>query len=79
LTDAGKAAEPLTPGTFGWGGAYCTYFFVDPTEELVGVFMTQIRPYTHIDVRRQFCVLASQAIVDRPKEGPVVRGYEALK
>ena len=79
LTDAGRASEPLTPGAFGWGGAYCTYFFVDPTEELVGVFMTQIRPYTHLDVRRQFCVLASQAIVDRPKEGPVVRGYDSLE
>ena len=44
LLDSGKSKEPLSPGSFGWGGAYCTYFFVDPTEELIGVFMTQMTP-----------------------------------
>lgn len=32
------------PGRFGWDGAFGTSWHVDPTEELVGVFMTQRRP-----------------------------------
>ena len=33
---------PLTPvGTFGHGGRYGTYGFVDPKNDLVGVFMIQ--------------------------------------
>ena len=32
------------PGRFGWDGAFGTSLWVDPKEELVGVFMTQRRP-----------------------------------
>jgi CubicO group peptidase (beta-lactamase class C family) len=80
LLDPAKANEPLSPGTYGWGGAFCTYFFVDPTEELIGIFMTQVRPYTHLDVRRQFAVLAAQAIVDGPRapRQPIV-GYQTIR
>ena len=79
LLDPGQASEGLSPGTFGWGGAYCTYFFVDPTEDMIAIFMTQIVPYGHINVRRQFSTLATQSIIeswrDRP---PAIRGYKAL-
>lgn len=33
-------------GTFYWSGAYCTYFFIDPKENMVAVFMTQFNPYS---------------------------------
>ena len=75
LLDAGKSKEPLSPGTFGWGGAYCTYFFVDPVEELIGVFMTQMSPYRHINVRGQFTVLASQAIIESNRP---IGGYKPI-
>jgi CubicO group peptidase (beta-lactamase class C family) len=32
------------PGRFGWDGAFSTSWYVDPKEELVGVFMAQRRP-----------------------------------
>ena len=32
------------PGRFGWDGAFGTSWWVDPTEQLVGVFLTQRRP-----------------------------------
>jgi CubicO group peptidase (beta-lactamase class C family) len=32
------------PGRFGWDGAFGTSWYVDPKEELVGIFMTQRRP-----------------------------------
>lgn len=33
-------------GTFYWSGAYCTYFFIDPKEEMVAIFMTQVAPFS---------------------------------
>jgi CubicO group peptidase (beta-lactamase class C family) len=33
-------------GTFYWSGAYCTYFFIDPKEDLVAIFMTQVAPFS---------------------------------
>lgn len=33
-------------GTFYWSGAYCTYFFIDPKEKLVAIFMTQVNPFS---------------------------------
>ncbi len=64
LVDRGAAASMASEGTFGWGGAYCTYFWVDPQEELIGIMMTQVRPYDHLNIRQDFQVLANQAIVD---------------
>mgnify|MGYP001814654102 CR=1 FL=1 len=33
---------PVSRGSFGWGGAASTYFWVDPQEDLAVVFMTQL-------------------------------------
>ena len=65
VTDVGPAASPRSLGSYGWGGAYCTYFWVDPVEELIGIIMTQVRPYTHLNIRQDLAVLANQAIVDK--------------
>ncbi len=67
LTDVGQAAVPSSIGEYGWGGAFCTYFWVDPQEEMIGIMMTQVIPYTHINIRQEFQVLANQAIVDSAK------------
>ena len=63
-TDIGEANSMSGLGTFGWGGAFCTYFWVDPVEEVVAIIMTQVRPYTHLSIRQDFATLANQAIVD---------------
>lgn len=33
-------------GTIYWSGAFCTYFFIDPKEEMVAIFMTQVNPFS---------------------------------
>ncbi|HEY7294221.1 MAG TPA: serine hydrolase domain-containing protein, partial [Dehalococcoidia bacterium] len=33
-----------TPGTYGWGGAYSTYYFADPVEQLLGLIFLQVNP-----------------------------------
>ncbi len=68
IKDVGQAAVTSSVGTYGWGGAFCTYFWVDPIEEMVGVVMTQVSPYTHLNIRQEFQVLANQAIVDNAKK-----------
>ena len=54
----------MSNGSGYWGGAFATLSWIDPQEEMVGVFMTQVLPYTHISIRQDFRTLAYQAVVD---------------
>ncbi len=51
-------------GEFAWGGAASTYFWVDPVEELIVIFMTQLLPSSSYPIRRQLKTLVYQALVD---------------
>jgi len=62
MMDVGAAGMPGTVGEYGWAGAASTYYWVDPGEEMAGVFMTQYQGMDEPD--RDFRVLAYQAIVD---------------
>jgi CubicO group peptidase (beta-lactamase class C family) len=64
IVDRGKSSSPLSEGSAYWGGAYCTISWIDPEKDLVGLMMTQVRPYTHINIRRDFQVMTYQAIAD---------------
>ncbi|HXF18567.1 MAG TPA: serine hydrolase domain-containing protein [Burkholderiales bacterium] len=60
--DRGQSEWPGSPGDFYWGGYAGTYFWVDPAEELVPVFMTQEparRQYYRVQLRN----LVYQSIV----------------
>ncbi|EAR00157.1 serine hydrolase domain-containing protein [Maribacter sp. HTCC2170] len=50
-------------GQYYWGGAYSTYFFIDPNEKLISILMTQLQPYSNYysEKMRQFVY---QTIVD---------------
>lgn len=63
VNDVAEANLPYSLGTFYWNGAYNTYFFIDPQEELIGVMMMQFAPYTD-KYRRKFYQLVYQAIDD---------------
>ena len=76
VSDAGKARDPLTPGTFSWGGAWGTIFWVDPVEEMIGIMMTQITSYRHLTVRQELGVTAMQSIIDSNLN---LIGYPVLK
>jgi CubicO group peptidase (beta-lactamase class C family) len=75
LSNAGEARDPLTPGSFTWGGAWGTIFFIDPVEEMIGIMMTQITSYRHLTVRQDFGVTAMQSVVD--SNMPVI-GYPVV-
>lgn len=63
LMDVAKSGSIGSAGTYSWGGAASTGFWIDPREELIGILMTQVLPYTN-NFTEEFKVLTYQAIVD---------------
>lgn len=63
-TDIGALGEIESNGSYSWGGAAGTRFWIDPEEELVGVFMINILPYRGLPYGDEFKRLVYQAIVD---------------
>lgn len=47
LYDTTKDPSPANSGQIYWGGFFKTHFFIDPSEELVALFMTQKIPNTN--------------------------------
>ncbi len=62
-TEAGLDGLPSSVGEYNWIGIQGTSFWVDPEEDLVGVFMVQIRPNRDITFRDQFKRLVYQALI----------------
>jgi CubicO group peptidase (beta-lactamase class C family) len=64
VDDLGARGKPGSVGEFGWGGAYHTGYWVDPVEDLVVVYMTQLIPAGDVDDAEKVRALVYQAIVD---------------
>ncbi len=64
ILDPATANVLDSPGEFAWGGAASTYFWVDPVEELIVIFMTQLLPSSSYPIRRQLKALVYQALID---------------
>ena len=64
LMDPARAKTAGSVGDFGWGGAASTTFVVDPVEDMVSVFMTQLMPSSTYPLRPYIRQLVRQAIVD---------------
>jgi CubicO group peptidase (beta-lactamase class C family) len=80
LLDVGKASESLSPGSYGWGGAWGTYYFNDPAEDLIGIIMMQLSSYRHLNIRGDLGTLATQAILEPKTSGSQrIRGYDRLE
>ena len=63
LMDVAQSGAPGSVGEFGWSGAAKTHYWVDPKEEMVGLFMTQSMmsfDLPELDLR----ALAYQAVED---------------
>ena len=51
-------------GEFAWGGAATTSFWIDPKEDLIVIFMTQVLPSSTYPVRRELRTMIYAAITD---------------
>lgn len=61
VNDPVTAGQRVGAGSFGWDGAYGTHFWVDPTEDIVGLVMIQT---PNFQVSRDVENALMQAIVD---------------
>jgi CubicO group peptidase (beta-lactamase class C family) len=59
----GKMPATGTGGTYWWGGAAGTSFWIDPKEHMIGVFLIQILP-PNVSAADQFKRMAYEALVD---------------
>jgi len=64
VLDSVKNQSLVSEGTFGWGGAASTAFWVDPAEDLTVGFYTQLLPSGTYPIRRELQQLVYQALVD---------------
>jgi CubicO group peptidase (beta-lactamase class C family) len=64
VMDLGSRGIPGSVGEFGWGGAYHSTYWVDPAEELVVVYFTQLIPADGLDDHNKLRALVYQAIVE---------------
>jgi CubicO group peptidase (beta-lactamase class C family) len=62
-TDVAAAGMLGSEGDYFWSGYFCTYFIVDPKENLVTLLMSQRFPYTNY-YREKMRQLVYQAIID---------------
>ena len=59
------AAELVgSPGEFAWGGAASTAFWIDPAEDLIVIFLTQLLPSWMFNFRGQLKTIIYGAITD---------------
>lgn len=61
-TDPARTLLPGSAGEYSWGGAASTYFWIDPKEELIVIFMTQFLPSTLYPLRRELRTMAYAAL-----------------
>ena len=64
LTNSADARDALSIGSYTWGGAFGTLYWADPVEDLIGILLIQIRPYTHLGIRPMFSNVVTQAVID---------------
>lgn len=62
--DPARTMVPGSAGDFYWGGMFSTAFFVDPIEDLIMVFMTQLMPSSTYPVRREIKTMIHAALAD---------------
>jgi CubicO group peptidase (beta-lactamase class C family) len=61
--DQGEIGELGSVGEYNWGGAAGTRFWIDPKQDLIGIFMVQSLPH-RTRLAEEFKILTYQAIVE---------------
>jgi CubicO group peptidase (beta-lactamase class C family) len=62
-TNPARSLVPGSAGDFSWGGMASTCFWVDPREQLIVIFMTQLMPSTLYNLRRELRTLVYSAFI----------------
>jgi CubicO group peptidase (beta-lactamase class C family) len=62
--DPAKTLIPGSVGEYYWGGAAGTAFWIDPAEELITIFMTQVLPSSAYPIRRELRTMVYAAVTE---------------
>ena len=62
--DPANTLSPGSAGEYAWGGAASTAFWIDPREELITIFMTQLLPSSAYPVRRELRTMVYSALTE---------------
>jgi CubicO group peptidase (beta-lactamase class C family) len=62
ITEKGSGRTPAQAGTYSWGGAFATSYWVDPKEKLVMLFYRQLQSTSRSDLTEKFRALVYQAL-----------------
>jgi CubicO group peptidase (beta-lactamase class C family) len=62
VTDKSSGRTPSQAGTYGWGGAFGTSYWVDPKEKMVLLIYRQMQARTHNEVIEKFRAMAYGAM-----------------
>ena len=60
----GDSGVLSSPGTYGWSGAFNTYFRIDPKEQLILILLVQRSPANNLELQYGFQNGVMQAIAD---------------
>ncbi|MBK8835031.1 MAG: beta-lactamase family protein [Anaerolineae bacterium] len=63
LVDVAESGCAGNAGEFGWDGAFNTYFWIDPAEDLYGLLLMQHHPFGEYPIHREFKQTVYQALV----------------
>jgi CubicO group peptidase (beta-lactamase class C family) len=63
-TERGVYDELESIGAYGWDGAFYTRFWIDPKEDLIGIFLSQMDNNWNENLIGKFRVLVNQSIAD---------------
>ena len=63
IVDAAATMQPCNTGEFYWGGMFSTAFFVDPVDDVIMIFMTQLMPSSSYPVRREIKTMLYSALI----------------
>ncbi|MYF11971.1 MAG: beta-lactamase family protein [Gammaproteobacteria bacterium] len=64
LESVAESGKPGSLGQYEWAGWGDTYFFVDPKEQLIGLFFTQVYPGGTYGLRESLTSFTYQALID---------------
>ena len=64
VTNEGSGKEPVSVGTFSWGGIYSTDYWADPEEKIVGLIFKQSWQDPAQETNQKFKVMTYAALTD---------------
>jgi CubicO group peptidase (beta-lactamase class C family) len=60
--EIGRDGRYGTEGSYGWGSAYFSRYFIDPREDLIAIFLAQLVPSAGLDLQNKFRTLVYAAV-----------------